>query len=98
MKGLINIQNEDNECFRWCLVRYLNPVNKNPVKILNVDKEFAKQLNFKGVKFPVHKNGKHGKIEKQIFPLIYLITKMEHHTIFIIQNKLLKNTMIYYYY
>ena len=21
MKGLINIQNADNECFRWCLVR-----------------------------------------------------------------------------
>ena len=30
MKGLINIQNEDNECFRWFLVQYLNPVNKNP--------------------------------------------------------------------
>ena len=69
MKGLINIQNEDNECFRWSLVRYLNPVNKNPVKILNVDKEFAKQLNFKGVKFPVHKNGNHGKIEKQNIPI-----------------------------
>ena len=22
MKELINIQEEDNECFRWCLVRY----------------------------------------------------------------------------
>ena len=21
IKGLINIQSEDNECFRWCLVR-----------------------------------------------------------------------------
>ena len=30
MKGLINIQNEDNECFRWFLVQYLNPANKNP--------------------------------------------------------------------
>ena len=33
MKILINIQNKDNECFKWCLVRYLNPVNKNPAKI-----------------------------------------------------------------
>ena len=32
MKGWSNIQNEDNECFRWCLVRYLNPVNKNLAK------------------------------------------------------------------
>ena len=42
MKGLINIQNEDNECFRWCLVRYLNHVNENPAIIRNIDKEFAK--------------------------------------------------------
>ena len=24
-KGLINIKNKDNECFRWCHVRHLNP-------------------------------------------------------------------------
>ena len=36
MKGLINIQNENNECFKWCLVRYLNHVNKNPAEITNV--------------------------------------------------------------
>lgn len=29
-KGLINIQNKDNECFRWCHIRYLNPQNKDP--------------------------------------------------------------------
>ena len=42
MKGLINIQNEDNECFSWWLVRFLNLVNKNPAKIRNVTKIFAK--------------------------------------------------------
>ena len=62
MNGLINIQNEDNECFRWCLVRYLN--KKNPEKIRNVDKEFAEQLNFKGIKFAVHKKG-YAKAGKQ---------------------------------
>ena len=53
MKGLINIQNEDNECFSWWLVRFLNPVNKNPAKIRNVTKIFAKQLNLNGIKFCV---------------------------------------------
>ena len=24
-KGLINMKNEDNECFRWCHIRFLNP-------------------------------------------------------------------------
>ena len=42
MKGLIDIQNKDNEYFRWFLVRYLTAGNKNPAKIRNVDKEFAK--------------------------------------------------------
>ena len=41
MKGLIKGQNKNNECFRWCLVRYLNPVNKNAAKIRNVDKRFT---------------------------------------------------------
>ena len=41
---------KDNECFRSCLVRHLNPVSKNPAKMRN-----AEQLDFKGVKSSVHK-------------------------------------------
>ena len=37
-----NVENEDNESFKRCLVRSLNPVNKNPAKIRNVDNELAK--------------------------------------------------------
>ena len=29
-KGLINIKNDDNECFLWCHVRHLNSVKKTP--------------------------------------------------------------------
>ena len=54
MKGLINIQNKDNECFRWCLVRYLITVNKSLAKIRNAEEEFQKQLKFTGVKYPVY--------------------------------------------
>ena len=33
-KGLINIQNvDDNECFKWSIVRYLNPANHPPARI-----------------------------------------------------------------
>ena len=39
----------------------LNPVNKNPTKVRNVD---TKHLNFKGIKYPVHKKD-YAKIEKQ---------------------------------
>ena len=64
MKGLINIQNKENEYFRLCFVRYLNPVNKNSAKIRNVDKEFAEQLHFKGVEFAVYEKF-YAKMEKQ---------------------------------
>ena len=37
-KGFINIKNKDNECFRWCHVRHLNPQKKNPQRINKVDK------------------------------------------------------------
>ena len=29
-KGLINIKNKYDECFRWCHIRHLNPQEKNP--------------------------------------------------------------------
>ena len=53
-KGLFNIQNiDDNEWFKWCLIKYLNPADHNPRRITKSDKEFAKRLNFKDIKFPV---------------------------------------------
>ena len=53
-KELVNIQNiNDNECFKWCLVRYLNTADRNPSRITKPDKDFAKKLDFKDIKFPV---------------------------------------------
>ena len=33
--GLVNIENEDNEGFRWCHIRYLNPQEKDLQRIKN---------------------------------------------------------------
>lgn len=54
-KGLINIQNQnvDDECFRWCLIRYLNPVDRNPARIERVNKKSDKQLDLKEIEFPL---------------------------------------------
>ena len=53
-KGLINIKNiNDNECFKWCLVRYLHPADCNSARTRKVDKDFAIELDFKDLKFPV---------------------------------------------
>ena len=51
---MINNQNKDNECFRWCLVRQISPVNKNSSKSRNNDKEIAKKLDIISVKFAAH--------------------------------------------
>ena len=42
-KGLLNIQNKDNQCFRWCHIRYLNPQNKDRQLVKIIDKEMVPQ-------------------------------------------------------
>ena len=62
--GLINLKNKDNECFRWCHVRHLNPRENNPQRIKKTDKAFMPQLNYEGIEFPV--SVKHyNKVETQ---------------------------------
>ena len=63
-KGLINIKNEDNECFRWCHIRHLNPQEKNPQRIKKSDKEYIENLDYSGIEFPVTTK-QYNKIEKQ---------------------------------
>ena len=63
-KGLINMKNEDNECFRWCHIRHLNQQDKYPQRIKKSDKEYVNKLDYSGVEFPIavkHYN----RIEKQ---------------------------------
>ena len=55
-KGLINnIQNiDDNECCKWCLVRYLNPADRHPARIKKASKNFSKMFDFKDIEFYQH--------------------------------------------
>ena len=53
MKGLINLKNKDDECFKWCHVRFINPINSHPEKINKKDKEIAKTLGYRSIKFPI---------------------------------------------
>ena len=62
-KGLINLQNKDNECFRWCHIRYLNPQNDHPERIKKIDRKMVQELNYQGVEFPVATEH-YGKIEE----------------------------------
>ena len=43
----------DNECFKWCLVRYLHSADHYPTRIRKVDKDLAREFGFKYINFPV---------------------------------------------
>ena len=63
-KGLINLKNNDNECFRWCYIRHLNPRKKDPQRIKKSDKAFIQNLDYQLIEFPVTIK-EIDKIEKQ---------------------------------
>ena len=63
-KGLINIKNQDNECFRWCHIRMLNPMDKHPERVKKEDKEMIEKLDYSGIEFPISKKD-YNKIEKK---------------------------------
>ena len=63
-KGLINLKNKDNECFRWCHIRHLNPQDKDPQRIKKSDRSMINQLDYSGIDFPVETKH-YNKIEKQ---------------------------------
>ena len=46
------MENKDDKCFLWSVLRYLHPVQKNAPRINNL-REYENDLNFKGIDFPV---------------------------------------------
>ena len=84
-KGLINIQNiADNEYFKWCLVRYLNPTDHQRRKIKKDDKGFGKKLDFNNIKCPV-------KV------LVFLALKIKKNIQSMYQKNVVKENMLTYY-
>ena len=63
-KGLINMKNKDEECFRWCHTRHLNPQTKYAERIKKEDKKMINELNYDGINFPLSQKH-YNKVEKQ---------------------------------
>ena len=55
-KAVINMKNDDDQCFKWSVTRALNPVDKNPKRITKELKEQSERLDWSGLKFPVKLN------------------------------------------
>ena len=56
-KCIINMKNEDDECFKWSVLRALNPKDKNAERIDNDLKSKQNTINMKGIKYPVDMRG-----------------------------------------
>ena len=52
-KAIINMKNEDNECFKWNVTRWMNPVDKNPERITNDLRKQSEKLNWEGIVWPM---------------------------------------------
>ena len=76
-KILINIQdNNDNDFFEWCFVRYLHPANHNPVYIRKVTKFLTVKRTLRILNFP-------SKLRKRIaLALVFLVMKAKKHIIY----------------
>lgn len=80
LKGIINIQNQDDKCFLWCVLAAIHPVNHNPHRVQHY-LPFQDELNMNGISFPtplsqIKKFEEQNKIsinvfgfEKELFPL-----------------------------
>ena len=90
-KAIINMQNKDNECFKWCITRALNPDDKHPERITKILRLQAEKLNWKRLKFPmeltqVDRFEKLNEVnvnvfgyEKEVYPLRMSKTDYSHH-------------------
>ena len=52
--AIINMQNEDDKCFMWSVLRALYPKDTNPQRIDNDLKSKQDTINMKGIRYPVN--------------------------------------------
>ena len=53
-KAIINMKNEDDKCFMWCVLRALYPKNDHPERIDKDLKSKQDNINMKGICYPVN--------------------------------------------
>ena len=56
-KAIINMKNQDDKCFMWCVLRALNLKNKDNERIDNDLKSKEDTLNMQGIQYPVSFRG-----------------------------------------
>ena len=52
-KAVINMKNNDDQCFKWSVTKALHPVDIHPERITKELKDQSERLDWSGLKFPV---------------------------------------------
>ena len=80
-KAIINMKNEDKQCFKWCVTRAFNPVKEHPERITKLLIKQAEEFIWDEVEFPISLKDidtfeKNNKVsihvfgyEKEVYPL-----------------------------
>ena len=50
--AIVNIENKDEKCFLWCILRYLHPKERDEERLTGL-KKYEFSLNTKGITFPM---------------------------------------------
>ena len=65
IKAIINMQNKDNKCFLWCVLKALNPKGNHPERVDKELKEKENTLNMDRIEYPVSLEKDIDKFENQ---------------------------------
>ncbi len=52
-KAIVNMRNDDDQCFKWAVTRALNPVSRDSERITKELRDQAEKYDWSGITFPV---------------------------------------------
>ena len=84
-KALINVQNKDNKCFLWCVLRAFNPGKNNPQRLDEELKTKENTLNMEGIEYPVSLKDLN-KFEKQNPTISITVLGYEGKSVYPLRN------------
>ena len=84
-KAIINMKNEDNKCFLWCVLRALNPKEHNSEILDKKLKLKENTLNMEGIEYPVSLKDLN-KFEKQNPNLAFTVLGYNRKSVYPLRN------------
>ena len=71
-KAVINMENDDDQCFKWAVTRALNPVDRDSERVTKILKTQAEKYNWNDIGFPtklkdIHKFEKNNNVNVNVF-------------------------------